>query len=298
MASKGYTPAELKSLLKTQLESIAKQLGIDPAGMLKQEIADRILEVAALVGDTDTAPGADLKSETEGSVTSVRSALLHSPIHTPPIVTTSNILPAGSLVRGPTFDFSQQPSLFLELRKLEIAAEAEERQFQQQKLQARQRAEELLDRQKAEDRAWQMPQASEQAQRAREQRAADEDAARVQRQFDEESARLQADREQQQLQAQQRQQVLQDEQLRAQLFEQGLQREEQQRQRDHEMALAQLNGAAPRPAPRGDGTPFFKVESAIKLMPKLLDDMQIDIYLVTFEKLAELHSWPKLHWSA
>src|SRR5208282_1535160 len=115
--------------------------------------------------------------------TSVRSALLHSPIHTPPIVTPSNISPAGSQVRGPTFDFSQQPSLFLELRKLEIAAEAEERQFQQQKLQARQRAEELLDRQKAEDRAWQLQQASEQA-----------------------------DREQQQLQAQQRQ-VLQDEQL-------------------------------------------------------------------------------------
>src|SRR5208282_4627329 len=165
MASKGYTPAELKVLRKTQLESIAKQLGIDPAGMLKQEIADRILEVAALVGDTDTAPGADLKSETEGSVTSVRSALLHSPIHTPPIVTTSNISPAGSQVRGPAFDFSQQPSLFLELRKLEIAAEAEERQFQQQKLQARQRAEELLDRQKAEDRAWQLQQTSEQADR-------------------------------------------------------------------------------------------------------------------------------------
>src|SRR5208282_2795640 len=147
--------------------------------------------------------------------------------------------------------------------------------------------------------------------------AADEDAARMQRQFDEESARLQADREQPQLQAQQQQlqqqqqlretelqaaseqQALQDAQIRAQLFEQGLQRDEQQRQRDHEMAMAQLNnGAAPRPAPRGDGTPFFKVESAIKLMPKLLDDTQIDIYLVTFEKLAELHSWPKLHWFA
>ena len=98
--------------------------------MLNQEIADRILEVAPLVGDTDTAPGADVESETEGSVTSVRSALLHSPIQTPPIVTPSNISPAGSQVRGPTFDFSQQPSLFLELRKLEIAAEAEERQFQ------------------------------------------------------------------------------------------------------------------------------------------------------------------------
>ena len=139
MASKVYTPAELKSLLKTQLESIAKQLGIDLAGMLKQEIADRILEVAPLVGDTDTAPSGDVESETEGSVTSVRSALLRSPIHTPPIVTSSNISPAGSQVRGPTFDFSQQPSLFLELRKLEIAAGAEERQFQQQKLQARRR---------------------------------------------------------------------------------------------------------------------------------------------------------------
>src|SRR5271157_3810494 len=110
MASKGYTPAELKkSLLKTQLESIAKQLGIDPAGMLKQDIADRILEVAPLVGDTDTAPKGDVESETEGSVTSVRSALLRSPITTPPIVTPTSVTPGGSKLKGPTFDFSQNP---------------------------------------------------------------------------------------------------------------------------------------------------------------------------------------------
>src|SRR5208282_2215506 len=113
MASKGYTPAELKSLLKTQLELIAKQLGIDPAGMLKQVIADRILEVAPLVGDTDTAPGGDVKSETEGSVTSVRSALLRSPITTPPIVTPTSVTSRGSKLKGSTFDFSQAPKLFL-----------------------------------------------------------------------------------------------------------------------------------------------------------------------------------------
>ena len=207
MASKRYRPSELKVLLKSQLESIAKQLGIDTSGLLKQEIADRILEVAPLVGDTGTAPVEEVESETEGSVTSVHSALMRSPIHTPPIVTPSNISPTGSQVRAPTFDFSQQPSLFLELRKLEIAAEAEERQFQQQKLQAQQqlretelqaqrRAEEVLDRQKAEERAWQQQQASEQ-------RAADEEAARAQaerareqRAFDEEAAcLLQIDRE-------------------------------------------------------------------------------------------------------
>ena len=57
----------------------------------------------------------------------------------------------------------------------------------------------------------------------------------------------------------------------------------------HELAMAQLNGATPRPAPRGDATPFFKVESAIKLMPKLLNETEVDIYLATFKKIAELH---------
>ena len=103
----------------------------------------------------------------------------------------------------------------------------------------------LLDMQKAEERAWQQQQASEQAdreqkqaERAREQRAADEEAARAQRAFDEEAARLQ-------IEASRDQQALLDQQLRANLFEQQLQREEQQRQRDHELALAQLNIATP-----------------------------------------------------
>ena len=33
-------------------------------------------------------------------------------------------------------------------------------------------------------------------------------------------------------------------------------------------------------------------------MPKLLNETEVDIYLVTFEKLAELHNWPKQHWPA
>ena len=62
--------------------------------------------------------------------------------------------------------------------------------------------------------------------------------------------------------------------------------------------MAQLNNATPRPAPRGGDPNIFKVEAAIKLMPKLINENEIDIYLVTFQKIAELHGWPKQHWPA
>ena len=109
----------------------------------------------------------------------------------------------------------------------------------------------------------------------------------------EEAARAQREFELQQLQAQQQaardKQALEDAQLRANLYEQGLQREEQQRQSDHELAMAQLNNVTPRPSPRGGDPNIFKVDAAIKLMPKLINENEIDIYLVMFKKTAELH---------
>src|SRR5208282_2914810 len=118
MAGKGYTRAELTGLLKTQLEDIATQLGIDPAGLLKTQIADRIFAAAPLVeGPAMAALDSDV-SDVEGSI---GTALDRSPITTPPIHTPTNVTPRGSKLKGPTFDFSSDPTLFFELRKLEIA---------------------------------------------------------------------------------------------------------------------------------------------------------------------------------
>lgn len=47
-----------------------------------------------------------------------------------------------------------------------------------------------------------------------------------------------------------------------------------------------------------NGNSVFRVESAVKLMPKLVNENEIDSYLVTFEKIAVLNNWPKIHWPA
>src|SRR5208282_4864130 len=138
MAGKGYTRAELTGLLKTQLEDIATQLGIDPAGLLKTQIADRIFAAAPLVeGPAMAALDSDV-SDVEGSI---GMALDRSPITTSPIDTPTNVTPGGSKLKGPTFDFSSDPALFFELRKLKIAQEQQQlaEQAQQRIEQAAQR---------------------------------------------------------------------------------------------------------------------------------------------------------------
>jgi hypothetical protein len=46
------------------------------------------------------------------------------------------------------------------------------------------------------------------------------------------------------------------------------------------------------------GSTTFRIEAAIKSMPKLVNESEIDCYLVTFEKIAVLNNWPKDQWSA
>src|SRR5208282_4588974 len=154
MAGKGYTRAELTGLLKTQFEDIATQLGIDPAGLLKTQIADRIFAAAPLVEKPAMAALDSYVRDVEGSI---GTALDRSPITTPPIHTPTNVTPGGSKLKGPTFDFSSDPQLFVQLRQLELAAEEKQRaeQAQQRTEQAAQREFdrrhiELLDRQQAE----------------------------------------------------------------------------------------------------------------------------------------------------
>ena len=127
-------------------------------------------------------------SDVEGSI---GTALDRSPITTPPIHTPTNVTPGGSKLRGPTFDFSQDPQLFFQLRQLELAGYEKQREFDRRHM-------ELLDRQQAEQRAFDAQQASEKAEREKVQA----DRAREQREFDlqqlrahEDVARAQADRE-------------------------------------------------------------------------------------------------------
>ena len=42
--------------------------------------------------------------------------------------------------------------------------------------------------------------------------------------------------------------------------------------------------------------PAFKVETAAKLLPKLSVDHELEVYLITFRKIAVLNSWPKEYW--
>ena len=46
------------------------------------------------------------------------------------------------------------------------------------------------------------------------------------------------------------------------------------------------------------GNTQFRVDSAVKLMPKLVSETEIDVYLLTFEKIALLNNWPREHWPA
>ena len=44
--------------------------------------------------------------------------------------------------------------------------------------------------------------------------------------------------------------------------------------------------------------PAFKVETAAKLLPKLSVDHELEVYLITFCKIAVLNNWPKEYWPA
>src|SRR5208282_1417748 len=130
------------------------------------------------------------------------------------------------------------------------------------------RAAEMADRQKAEDRAFQQQQEHAQQQ----QREAE-------------------------LHAEQQKLDMQDQQLRANLFEAQLQRDLEREKMQHALALAQLQ-TQPVASPRRTDGPTFRVDSAVKMMPKLINELEIDVYLITFERIASLNKWPKEHWSA
>ena len=58
-----------------------------------------------------------------------------------------------------------------------------------------------------------------------------------------------------------------------------------------ELALKQLELNAQQAIPPRDQTPAFRVESAVKLIPKF-NEHDIETFLLTFEKIAELNKFP------
>ena len=65
---------------------------------------------------------------------------------------------------------------------------------------------------------------------------------------------------------------------------------------EHDLKARELN--RPIPQPRADAQPTFKVEVAAKLLPKLGADHELEVYLITFQKIAKLNNWPKEYWPA
>ena len=71
--------------------------------------------------------------------------------------------------------------------------------------------------------------------------------------------------------------------------------------REHEYRLAQLQssqGSALNTRNSTTGVDHFRVDMAAKMLPKWEVDVEIETYLLTFEKIASLNQWPKDHWSA
>ena len=75
--------------------------------------------------------------------------------------------------------------------------------------------------------------------------------------------------------------------------------EDRDKQRDHEFKVAQLKVQTERGLPSDSkAVPQFRVDSAAKLLPKLVSEQETETFLITFEKIANLNKWPKEHWAA
>jgi hypothetical protein len=78
-----------------------------------------------------------------------------------------------------------------------------------------------------------------------------------------------------------------------------LEERDRDKQRDHEFKMAQLKVQTERGLPSDSkAVPQFRVDSAAKLLPKLVSEQETETFLITFEKIANLNKWPKEHWAA
>ena len=84
--------------------------------------------------------------------------------------------------------------------------------------------------------------------------------------------------------------------------ERRIQAEKEERQAKMEMEKAKMEfdlkalEINARSRPPADSQSSFRVESATKLLPKLASEHELEVYLITFKKIASLNNWPKEHW--
>ena len=64
---------------------------------------------------------------------------------------------------------------------------------------------------------------------------------------------------------------------------------------EYDLRVLEINSRARLSA---DNQSSFIVETAAKLLPKLGSEHELDVYLITFRKIATLNIWPKEQWSA
>jgi hypothetical protein len=86
--------------------------------------------------------------------------------------------------------------------------------------------------------------------------------------------------------------------LQFQLEMRKLEMEQERCMRDlqlrHELELARI---AARSAETIRENTSFRIDTAMKLEPKLASEYETETYFITFEKIAELNAWPKQHWA-
>ena len=72
-------------------------------------------------------------------------------------------------------------------------------------------------------------------------------------------------------------------------------KEERKAKLEFDLRALEINARARAPP---DSQSTFRVETAAKLLPKLASEQELEVYLITFRKIASLNNWPKEHWSA
>ena len=80
----------------------------------------------------------------------------------------------------------------------------------------------------------------------------------------------------------------------AQLEDKKSQREFEKLKLEHDLRKLEITSKSSVPS----GELTFKIESAAKLLPKLGSEQELEVYLITFRKIASLNNWPKERWSA
>ena len=88
-------------------------------------------------------------------------------------------------------------------------------------------------------------------------------------------------------------------QMQMQMQEHDREMQERENERQERLEMARINLQLNRQIPqlRANAQPTFKVEVAAKLLPKLGADHELEVYLITFQKIAKLN-WPKKYWPA